>query len=92
MNEKLEKYILNKKYGVQKNLKELLIKDPDFAEEVFLYEMNNYEYAINMTGDVEVMMELNLTMNDISETPSLLRAWKRARSRHYNEMHEKSII
>lgn len=92
MNEKLEKYFLNKRYGTQKHLKESLMKDPDFAEEVFLYEMNNYEYAINTTGEAEVAMEFGLTMADIMDDPILVRAWKSARSRHYNEMHEKGII
>ena len=91
MNVDFEKRFLNEKYGVHGNLKEAM-KDPDFAEEAFLYEMNNYEYAINMTGEEEVTMEFGLTMVDIMDDPILVKAWKRARSRHYNEMHEKGII
>ena len=31
-----------------------LMKDPKFAEDAFLYEMNNHEYAINWEGDWDV--------------------------------------
>ena len=31
-----------------------LMKDPTFAEEAFLYEMNNHEYCINGQGDWDV--------------------------------------
>lgn len=31
-----------------------LMQDEEFAEEAFLYEMNNHEYAINWEGDYDV--------------------------------------
>ena len=36
------------------------MKDKEFAEAVLRYEMNNYEYAINMTGDEDVLSSLCL--------------------------------
>ena len=34
-----------------KELKQKLKDDPDFAEAAFLYEMDNHEYAINWSAD-----------------------------------------
>ena len=32
-----------------------LLRDPEFAREAFLYEMQNHEYAINWTADYDVL-------------------------------------
>ena len=41
------------------------MKDEDFAEAAFLYEMDNHEYAINWDGDEDVMSCFTIYEDDI---------------------------
>ncbi len=70
---------------------DLLKSDPEVAEEAFLYEMNNHEYAINWTGDADVLGSFGLD-EDALEKYGLERAYDRAMVRTMREAEEKGII
>ena len=58
-----------------------LLKDAQLAEEAFLYEMDNHEYAINYDGDGDVLACFNLSFEKLDEM-GLRDAYLRARNRH----------
>lgn len=81
-------------FAMMKRHKEELLeqlKDPDFAEAAFLYEMDNHEYAINWSGDEDVLDCLNLDWKKIKEM-GLQMAWDSARNKHMKHAMEWDII
>lgn len=65
--------------------------DPDFAEAAFLYEMDNHEYAINWSGDEDVLACFGLTFDKINKW-GLQMAWTRARNKHMKNAEEWGMI
>lgn len=65
--------------------------DADFAEAAFLYEMDNHEYAINWSGDEDVLACFGLTFEKINQW-GLQMAWNRARDRHMEHAREWDMI
>lgn len=63
------------------------MKDEEFAEAAFLYEMNNHEYAINWDGDDDVLGCFNLTFEKLQEM-RLTNAYRKARKEHMRIAHE----
>lgn len=64
-----------------------LLKDEQAAEEAFLYEMDNHEYAINYDGDADVLACFDLSFNKLDEI-GLRDAYLRARNRHMKHSEE----
>ena len=71
-----------------------LMKNPKFAEEAFLYEMNNHEYAINWQGDWDVCSCFGNPkysedktgvdyLKDMGFGTETITAYLKARKRHY---------
>ena len=58
-----------------------LLKDEKLAEEAFLYEMDNHEYAISYDADEEILGVFNLSFEKLNEM-GLKMAYMRARERH----------
>lgn len=58
-----------------------ILDDDKFAEAAFLYEMDNHEYAINLSGDEDVMECFGLTFAKINKW-GLQGAYRRAREQH----------
>lgn len=67
------------------------MKNEEFAEAAFLYEMDNHEYAINWTGDEDVLDCFNLTEEKLKEM-GLEDAYRRARNAHYKHALEWGMI
>ena len=67
------------------------LKDEEFAEAAFLYEMDNHEYAINWDGDDDVLDCFALTFENLKEM-NLLNAYNRARKAHYKHAEEWDMI
>ena len=67
------------------------MKDQEFAEVAFRYEMDNHEYAINMTGDEDVLDALCLDKQMLKNF-DLLGAYSRARYAHMKYMEELGVI
>ena len=65
--------------------------DPDFAEAAFLYEMDNHEYAINWSGDEDVLACFGLTFEKINRW-GLQTAWRNARNKHMKNAEEWGMI
>ena len=57
------------------------MRDVEFAYSAFLYEMDNHEYAINWSGDEDVLACFNMEWEDIREL-GLQLAWDKARHQH----------
>ena len=74
-----------------KELKQKLKDDPDFAEAAFLYEMDNHEYAINWSADEDVLAAFAITFEDISNW-GLQMAYNRARNQHMRNAQEWGMI
>ena len=55
--------------------------NPIFAEEAFLYEMDNHEYAINHSGDEDVLDRFGITFEHIN-CWGLQYAWNMAKHKH----------
>lgn len=72
-------------------MKERLRTDPDFAEAAFLYEMDNHEYAINWSGDEDVLACFGIDWKDIRKW-GLQMAWDRARDKHMEHAREWEMI
>ena len=67
------------------------MKNEEFAEAAFLYEMDNHEYAINWTGHEDVLDCFNL--DDVKlEEMGLEDAYERARKAHYKHAREWGMI
>lgn len=73
-----------------KELQEAM-KDKEFAEAAFLYEMDNHEYAINWTGDEDVLAALCLDKKIVKEM-GLEDAYRRARNAHMKHAREWDMI
>lgn len=67
------------------------MKDKEFAEIAFRYEMDNHEYAINMTGDKDVLDALCLDKQMLKDF-DLTGAYSRARNGHMRYMEELGVI
>ena len=65
--------------------------DPIFAEAAFLYEMDNHEYAINWTGDEDVLDCFGITFDNIREW-DLEYAWSMARRKHMEHAEKWGMI
>lgn len=63
------------------------LKDKEFAEGAFLYEMNNHEYCINWEGDENVLGCFSLTFEMLREM-GLEDTYRRARKEHMRIAHE----
>ena len=74
-----------------KELKQKLKDDPDFAEAAFLYEMDNHEYAINWSADEDVLAAFAITFEDISNW-GLQMAYNRAHNQHMRNAQEWGMI
>lgn len=67
------------------------MKDNDFAEGAFLYEMDNHEYAINWSGDEDVLACFNMSTAKLREM-GLTGAYRRARNQHMKNAEEWGMI
>lgn len=67
------------------------MKDEDFAEAAFLYEMDNHEYAINWSGDEDVFACFDLTEEKLKEL-GLENAYRRARKAHMQHARDWEMI
>ena len=78
---------------MRKHTKELqeAMKDPDFAEAAFLYEMDNHEYAINWSADEDVLGCFSFSFADIRKL-GLQMAYDRARNKHFKNAEEWGMI
>lgn len=65
--------------------------DPEFAEEAFSYEMDNHEYAINWSGDEDVLACFGLSFEKINQW-GLQTAWRRAREKHMQNAEKWGMI
>jgi len=74
-----------------KEVQDALQEDEEWAENAFLYEMDNHEYAINMDGDEDVLRCFGLTYEMLEEM-GLEGAYKRAKKWHMKRMHNNGII
>lgn len=63
------------------------MKNEEFAEAAFLYEMDNHEYAINWDGDADVLSALCLDEKMLVEF-GLEDAYRRARRAHMKHVEE----
>jgi hypothetical protein len=75
----------------QEELLQRLRDDTAFAEEAFLYEMDNHEYAINWSGDEDVLDCFGITFKDINSW-GLQHAWKTARRKHMENAEKWGMI
>lgn len=67
------------------------MKDKEFAEAAFLYEMDNHEYAINWSGDEDVLAALCLDAKLLKEY-GLEDAYRNARRAHMKNAEEWGMI
>ena len=67
------------------------MKDKEFAEAAFLYEMDNHEYAINWDGDDDVLNCFGLDFEKLREL-GLEDAYRRARKQHMKHAQEWEMI
>jgi len=74
-----------------KELQEAMQSDPEFAENAFLYEMDNHEYAINYSGDEDVLNCFGWDEDDVIKL-GLAGAYVRAREWHMKRMRNNGII
>ena len=78
---------------LKRHTKELheALKDEEFAEAAFLYEMDNHEYAINWDGDADVLACFSLDEKKLHEM-GLDGAYHRARRAHMKHAQEWDMI
>lgn len=74
-----------------KEIKQKLIDDVEFAEAAFLYEMDNHEYAINWTGDEDVLAALGISFEFIRKH-GLQLVYDKARNQHMRHAQEWEMI
>lgn len=67
------------------------MKNEEFAEAAFRCEMDNHEYAINWSGDEDVLDCFGMSFDDLKEL-GLMDAYRRARNAHMKYMEELDII
>ena len=72
-------------------IKEKLISDIEFAEAAFLYEMDNHEYAINLSADEDVLAAFGIGFNFIRKH-GLQMAYDSARNKHFKHMEDWGVI
>lgn len=77
----------------ERHAKELLkaMEDEKFAEAAFLYEMDNHEYAINWSGDEDVLACFGMGPKKLKEM-NLGHAYKRARDAHMQHAEDWEMI
>ena len=68
-----------------------LLKDKQAAEEAFFYEMFNHEYAINLSGDEDVLDCFGLTVDKLDEM-GLRDVYLSARRKYMKRAEELGII
>lgn len=73
-----------------RELKEAM-KNKEFAEAAFLYEMDNHEYAINWSADEDVLACFNMSFEDLRKL-GLESAYRQARNQHMRNAEEWGII
>lgn len=73
-----------------RELKEAM-RNEEFAEAAFRYEMDNHEYAINWSADEDVLDCFNLNFEDLKKM-GLMDAYRRARNAHMKYMEELGVI
>lgn len=73
-----------------RELKEAM-RNEEFAEAAFRYEMDNHEYAINWSADEDVLNCFNLNFEDLKKI-GLMDAYRRARNAHMKYMEELGVI
>lgn len=74
-----------------KEVQELLLSSEEVAEAAFLYEMDNHEYAINWSGDEDVLAAFGLDEDDLVEM-NLEGAYFKARKQHFKNATEWGMI
>ena len=74
-----------------KELKQKLKDDPEFAYAALLYEMDNHEYAINLSGDEDVLGYFGITFEDIRKW-GLSQVYDQARNQHMRNAEEWEMI
>ena len=74
-----------------REVQDLLLSDTNVAEEAFLYEMDNHEYAINWSGDEDVLSCFGIDIDDLVEM-GLKTAYMNARRRHMDHAREWDMI
>lgn len=67
------------------------MKNKDFAEAAFRYEMDNHEYAINWSGDDDVLNCFGMNFDDLKKL-GLTDVYRRARNAHMKYMEELGVI
>ena len=72
-------------------LKEAM-KNDEFAETAFRYEMDNHEYAINWEGDSDVLACFGYSSMDELKADGLLPAYRRAHHAHMQYMMKLGVI
>lgn len=65
-----------------------MLKDDQAAEEAFLYEMDNHEYAINWSGDEDVLACFYIESIDELDDLALSDTYVRARRKHMKHAKE----
>ena len=75
----------------QMNELQIAMKEETFAEAAFLYEMDNHEYAINWSGDEDVLNVFGFNFDDLREL-KLMGAYRRARDAHMKHAEEWGVI
>lgn len=75
----------------QRHELKMAMKDKDFAYEAFSYEMDNHEYAINWTGDDDVLECFNLIYAQLDEL-DLEEVYQRAAREHMKRAREWEMI
>ena len=74
-----------------KEVQDLLLSDMDIAEAAFLYEMDNHEYAINWSGDEDVLACFGIGYAELEEL-GLHDAYHRAVRKHMKHAEEWGMI
>lgn len=74
-----------------RELRELVLSDEELAEAIFLYEMDNHEYAINWSADEDVLTALCIEWADLEEN-NLLSAYNRAKRSHMKNAVEWGMV
>ena len=69
----------------------IAMKDKDFAYEAFLYEMDNHEYAINWSGDAEVLECFDLVYAQLEDL-GLEEVYQRAARAHLKHAQEWGMV
>ena len=73
------------------DLKTRMIDDAEFAEAAFLYEMDNHEYAINWSGDEDVLRCFAMKEEELEQL-DLVDAYLKARKQHMKNAKEWGVI